>query len=211
MVLGEGSGDYYNPVTNNIGIDKKTAKDKNIFNSVAAALHEGGHAHDKQILGYDLPKELMIGDNAKAQLNKQNVYDAVLMARRGGLPDPTPEMLNEIASKGHHARIPNLRDADSFGTGALKSMLKSGTFKGIAHTLPVAGTALALASGDANAAMEEAPGDIPGVGQVYDAVRSEPAGSAEDDKQMIAERNASANYNKSPARLDALKKLGGGY
>jgi hypothetical protein len=84
-------------------------------------------------------------------------------------------------------------------------------YRQIVGALPLAGTAMALSSGDASAAAEELPSEIPVIGQAYDAIRSESAGSAQDDKEMIAEREAAANYTKSPARLDAIKKLSGGY
>lgn len=215
MVLGEGSGDYYNPVTNDIGIDKKTAKG-DIFNAVGAALHEGGHAHDKKVLGYNLPKELMTGDNAHLQMNKQNAYDALLAARREGLPDPTPEMLNEIASKGHHARIPNLRDADSYGLGALKSMLKSGTFKGVAPVLAKAGLATAggMVSLASEAADSEIGGDAEGQAQ-FDRESNEYNRRKKAMEQATPEQqNAlSSVYNnldspQTDARLQALKNYG---
>ena len=66
------------------------------------------------------------------------------------------------------------------------------------------------ATGDASAAAEELPGDIPFVGQAYDAFRPETAGDVEGEKELLAEIQASKNYKKSPAhqaRLQALKEI----
>lgn len=104
--------------------------------------------------------------------------------------------------------LQKMRDAFSDN---MDKLTKTRIFRGIAGALPLAGTAVALSSGNANAAIEELPSELPIVGQAYDAIKPETAGSEDDDKQMIAERNASVNYKQSPAhqaRLSALKKLG---
>lgn len=165
---------------------------KNISNdpvkSVSTLLHEGGHQYDDKILKFK-----GTDDVAKKQLIK-NVPDGRI------LKDIDPMQMSEIINKGHHARIPNLRDSDSFGLGALKSMLKSGTFKQAAGALPlVGGLAAAAMSGDAMAAVPVL-GDADDVGM-----------SGDEEKAMLNEHNARVNYDKSPAhqaRLNALKGFG---
>lgn len=91
----------------------------------------------------------------------------------------------------------------------MDKLAKTRIFRSMVGALPLAGTAMALSSGDANAAMDELPSEIPGIGQVYDAVRAEQAGSAEDDKMMINEVNARNNYANSPAGLARKAALQG--
>lgn len=77
--------------------------------------------------------------------------------------------------------------------------------------LPFAGAAYGLMSGDPAMAAEEAMGDVPVFGHAYEAFKPEDAGNVEEERQMIAERDARVAYDKSPARLArlaALKKMG---
>lgn len=75
--------------------------------------------------------------------------------------------------------------------------------------VPFAGTAYGLMSGDPAMAAEEAAGDVPVAGQIYEAVRPSDSGNVEEERQMIAERNAQADYAQSPAHLARLRALQG--
>jgi hypothetical protein len=75
--------------------------------------------------------------------------------------------------------------------------------------IPFAGAGYAALQGDPAMASEELAGDIPVVGQAYEAIKPTESGNPEEERQMIAERNAQVNYNNSPARLARLKALQG--
>lgn len=157
------------------------SKKRSTLENVSDLFHEAGHQYDDKILKFDGTPDV-----EKTQLLK-NVPEGRL------LKDVDPIQMNEILNKGHHARIPGLRDADSFGLGALKSYLKSGTFKGVVPAI----TKGALAAGGGLASL------------AAEAADSEEAGSSEDDRMMIAERQARENYNYSPAAQDRRNfKLG---
>jgi hypothetical protein len=170
----------------------------NIIKNTSAALHEAAHKYDYEHLNFDGTDDVSALRSMKDNLPSKRA-----------IADIDPSEAYELMAKGHHADIPKLREG-SFGLGALKSLLKSGTFKTIAGALPFAGTAMALSSGDANAAAEELPSEIPGVGQVYDAIRPTAAGSANDDREMQNEVKANQNYDASAARRDALMRLKNG-
>lgn len=80
--------------------------------------------------------------------------------------------------------------------------------------LPFAGAAAGFMSGDPAMAAEEAAGDIPFVGQAYEAIKPTESGNPEEERMMLAERQAMENYKNSQAgraaqaRREALKKLG---
>jgi len=179
---------YYDSNFGSIKLNPETNKD--ITKALATSLHEAGHKYDHQQLGYDVPKELM--KKHSSQLDIPGMYDA---AKKVDL-DPTE--MYEIAAKGHHARIPNLRDADSFGLGALKSYLKNGNFKSVAGPVAGLGMAAAMMPDDASAS-----DFIPGLDQAT------PAGSSMDDRMIQTEVKARQNYDASNARKDALKALAG--
>lgn len=73
--------------------------------------------------------------------------------------------------------------------------------------IPFAGTAYAAFQGDPAMAAEELAGDVPVLGQAYEAFKPEAAGNPEEERQMIAERNAQVDYGQSPAHLARLKAL----
>lgn len=166
----------------------------NIIKNTSTALHEAAHKYDYDKLNFD-------GTDDVTPFNKMKDD---LPAKRA-ISDIDPTEAYELMAKGHHAEIPKLREG-SFGLGALKSMLKSGTFKTVAGALPLAGTAAALSSGDVSAAAAELPSEIPVVGQAYDAIRSESAGNSQDDKDIINEVQARKNYDNSPASKDLRQK-----
>lgn len=178
----------YLPKTKSIQLDKKMVDKSDITKSLSVGLHEAAHQYDDQILNFDGTEDVN-----RANLRK-------LGKSSTAIKNIDPVDMYEVLGKGHHARIPNLRDADSFGLGALKSMMKSGTFKQAAGAIPlVGGVAAAAMSGDASAA-------VPLLEEAEDVGMS-----AADEKSMLNEHNARVNYDKSPAhqaRLDALKKFG---
>jgi hypothetical protein len=98
-----------------------------------------------------------------------------------------------------------------------KGLGKEGIFKRlgkkVAGVIPLAGAAYGLASGDPAMAAEEAAGDIPVIGQAYEAIKPEMAGNPEEERMMLAEDKARKAYSQSPAAMDAkesaLKKLRG--
>jgi hypothetical protein len=144
----------YSPSSASILLNRDQFSPKDIRNLLATAFHEGAHKYDDKVLNYSVPKELM---KERGQLDFKKAYD---VAKELDRPiDPTE--MYEVAAKGHHARIPKLRDADSFGLGALKSYLKSGTFKGLAPLL--AKGAMIGAGGLVSAAASAA--DMPDVGK----------------------------------------------
>lgn len=155
----------YVPSTKKMSVDNKVFK-KDPINALGIGLHEAAHKFDDEVLNF-----------------KANDLKAVSKNKSF-----TPDEIYERMAKGHHAEIPNLREG-SFGVGALKSYLKSGTFKGLA---PVLGGGLGLAY----SATSEAAGTEP-VGE-----------SVESEFQMLAEDKAQKDYDKSQARKDAIKKLG---
>lgn len=166
----------------NIRVDRNQLND--ITQATGKALHEAGHRYDDEILGH-LGKNLDLSELRKA---KNSGID---------LKKLDPAQVYELYSKSHHAEIPNLREG-SFGYGALKSMLKSGNFKGIA---PIGlGTAIgaAVLPEDANASDL-----IPVLDQASNA------GDPLEDRMIMEEVKARQNYERSPARLDALKALAG--
>jgi hypothetical protein len=110
-----------------------------VLSQLSDLIHEGAHRYDDEVLNYK-GKEL-----SNSALRKSI--------------DPTQTY--EILSEGHHAKIPDLREG-SIGYGGLKSMLKNGTFKGIAPILAkgattIGGGMLSLAS---EAADSEDMGDV---------------------------------------------------
>lgn len=83
--------------------------------------------------------------------------------------------------------------------------------KKVMGILPFAGAMYGLASGDPAMAAEEVAGDVPILGQAYEAIKPTDTGNVEEERQMIAERDARAAYDQSPAhlaRLKALQKIG---
>ena len=98
-----------------IAIDPSMSK--NPMSALGTALHEAGHKYDDEILKK--------GSSETLEQGMKNV-------RNGGIiKHADPSDVYEALAKGHHANIPDLREG-SYGLGALKSMLKSGTFKAIA-------------------------------------------------------------------------------
>jgi hypothetical protein len=92
---------------------------------------------------------------------------------------------------------------------AFRALKQAG--KKVMGVLPFAGAGYAAMSGDPAMAAEELAGDVPFVGQAYEAFKPEVAGNPEEERQMLAEREAMEAYQNSPAhlaRLQALKRMG---
>ncbi|HEY0751563.1 MAG TPA: hypothetical protein VGD26_10420 [Chitinophagaceae bacterium] len=186
------NGAYF-PGIKKIALDKGMVKEKGLLGTVGTMLHEAGHQYDDEVLGYKMPEELKA--NKVPQLDFENMYET---AKKAPTELDATE-LYELAGKGHHAKIPKLRDANTFELGALKSYLKNGNFKSIAGPVAGLGLTAALMPEDASAS-----DFIPGLDQ------AENAGSAFDDKLMQTEVRALQNYDASQARRDALARLRNG-
>jgi hypothetical protein len=172
---------------NRIDISDYTAKQP-IETTLGTAFHEGGHAYDKQILGVD-GKPISLGDLRKAKSSGLNLKQM----------DPL-QVYDEIVGAKHHAKIPNLREG-SYGFGALKSLLKSGTFKGVG---PIAATAGAVTAASASDALADTlvPGGVESVGQGSDKVLS-----PEQEQSVEASRQLSSGSPMNEQRLRALQKM----
>lgn len=74
--------------------------------------------------------------------------------------------------------------------------------------IPLAGAGMAALSGDPAMAAEELAQDAMGpAGMALEAIKPEVAGNPEEEKEMLAERDARENYDNSPARKHRLKQL----
>lgn len=171
----------YSPTENHIFLKNQP----NILKNTSTALHEAGHQYDDNILKFDGTDDVQFKNlKTNAPTNKL-------------ITDVDPAQAYELIAKGHHAEIPKLREG-SYGLGALKSMLKSGTFKQVAGALPVVGgLAAATMSGDASAA-------VPLLDEADDVGESR-----DEEASLIGESRGFNNYNKSQAKQDALRKLRG--
>jgi hypothetical protein len=122
---------------------------------------------------------------------------------KGGSPSVDTKQVQKLSNMDEVAKkIADFRAAKALGKKALS-------------VLPFAGAGYAALQGDPAMAAEELAGDVPVVGQAYEAFKPEGAGqSAEDEKMMLAEIQARKNYDNSPgglaaqARKEALKKIG---
>lgn len=137
-----------------IVLDKQTIGKKSPQRLAADLFHEAGHAYD------DIKKITpeITQDDFNKELRK-------LKASGFDLKNADPAQVYELIAQKHHAQIPKLREG-TFGLGALKSYLKSGTFK----ALPIVGTAAAgaaaLSSPDISAAALDmaVPGGVGSLG-----------------------------------------------
>jgi hypothetical protein len=144
------AGEYFG---GKIRLNKDLIGNRDIVKSTSDVLHEGAHGYDdiKKLAPFD-------GDDFNKELRR-------LRAEGFDLKNADPAQVYELMAKKHHAQIPKLREG-SFGLGALKSYLKSGTFK----ALPILGTAAtaaaALSAPDASAAAGDmlVPGGLESLG-----------------------------------------------
>lgn len=165
-----GAENSYTPSTG--GILVKDTPDIN--KTVGKTLHETAHKYDNDILGFK-----------GSELDLKTLRDA----KKSGidLKNMDPAQVYELYSKGHHADIPKLREG-SFGLGALKSMMKSGTFKALPIIGGAATAAAALQSPDASAAVGDLaiPGGLESLGpSEEDASIENPQANPELRKQAL--------------------------
>lgn len=90
----------------------------------------------------------------------------------------------------------------------LRALKQAG--KKVMSVLPFAGAGYAALNGEPAMAAEELAGDVPVVGQAYEAFKPDSAGqSPEDERMMLAEIQAQKDYENSPARAARLAALKG--
>jgi len=113
------AGEYFG---GKVSLNKNLMNDRDIVKLTSDILHEGGHGYDdvKKLASFD-------GDDFNKELRR-------LRAEGFDLKNADPSEVYELMAGKHHAQIPNLREG-TYGLGALKSYLKSGTFKGMAPVL----------------------------------------------------------------------------
>jgi hypothetical protein len=85
----------------------------------------------------------------------------------------------------------------SKNSGILKMLGKKA-----AGVIPLAGAGMAALSGEPAMAAEELAGDIPVIGQAYEAIKPSDSGNPEEERQMLSDRNTQGNYAKSQAYRD---------
>jgi hypothetical protein len=178
-----------------------------LLKMLGTTFHEGAHKYDYDVNKFDGT------DTFKMQNLKTDLPEGRIVK------DLDPMQMSEIIHKGHHARIPNLRDADSFGLGALKSMLKSGKWKSVAA--PVVGKGLATAAGGVySVASEAADSEEEGSSSEQNALLRERDEQTRRDNNMqdaspIEKQTFQNMYNELDsgkafdARRDALRKISG--
>ncbi len=103
----------------------------------------------------------------------------------------------------NQSKLPDVSKQKGLGKESLLKRLG----KKVAGIIPLAGTAYGLASGDPAMAAEEAAGDIPFLGQTYEAIKPESAGDPEQERMMLAEIKARKAYEKSPAFSNLRNRL----
>lgn len=182
-IIGHPMAGFYQPETEfkkpEIVVNESEFKRGGAVKGLGTMLHEAGHQYDDKIL--------------KAATDELDLETLRKLVRQGvDLKNMDPAQVYELYAAKHHAQIPKLREG-TYGLGALKSYLKSGTFK----ALPIIGTAAAgaaaLSSPDASAAAMDMA--IPG--------GLESLGPSEEDAAI---ENPQAN---PAARKAALQKLMG--
>lgn len=115
----DNAGEYFG---GKISLNRNLMNNRDIVKLTSDVLHEGGHNYDdiKKIASFD-------GDDFNKELRR-------LRAEGIDLKNTDPAEVYELMAGKHHAKIPKLREG-TYGLGALKSYLKSGTFKGMAPVL----------------------------------------------------------------------------
>lgn len=141
--------------------------------------------------------------NAKKERLMAEMGDDLQNLNRGGSAVVSGGTISKLDID--QSKLPDIAKQSNLGKGNIFKSLG----RKVAGIVPLAGVGVAALSGDPAMAAEEAAGDIPVVGQAYEALKSEDAGNREEEQQMLAERDAMESYKNSPARADALKKIRG--
>jgi hypothetical protein len=180
-------GEYYHK--GKIGVSDFLTKNYSPEANVGKVLHEAGHMYDDKIL--KTPSTPLTG------------LSSLRAAKAEGLDPKNMDRLavyENILSKNHHAKIPNLREG-SYGFGALKSLLKNNTFKAIGPVTAIGG---ALAAGSASDALADTvvPGGVESLGEGSDQVLN-----PEQQQSVEASRQLSAGEPMNQARFQALQKM----
>lgn len=111
-------------------------------------------------------------------------------------------MTEKIDTKGIAPVISGSDFADKISK--LRALKAAG--KKVAGILPFAGAGMAALSGDPAMAAEELAQDV--AGPLGEVVKSDSAGmSPEEEKMMLQEDRARKSYQKSPSRLDRLRRI----
>lgn len=171
-ILGGRAAGFYQPETEfkkpEIVLNELELKKGGPTRAVGTMLHEAGHQYDDRIL-----------KKATEELDLETLRKLV---REGvDLRGMDPAQVYELYGAKHHTQIPKLREG-TFGLGALKSYLKSGTFKALPIIGAAAAGAAALSSPDASAAAGDIliPGGLESLGpSEEDAIIENPQASPE--------------------------------
>ena len=177
----------YLPSSKSIKLDKDLVKNQDIFKSLGVGLHESGHQYDDQILNFD----------GTPDVNRSNLKK--LGKSSTSINNIDPRDLYETLAEGHHAKIPKLREG-TYGFGALKSLIKNGTFKSVPVVGPVLGAAIAAASGDSNAAS-----GLPILGEAENIAEDRFSPQEEADREAASQLSSGEPLN--TRRMLALKNI----
>lgn len=109
------------------------------------------------------------------------------MQVRGSKPEP--ETVTRIAGATEHIDTKSAMPMTKNFQSKIQALLQNKAAKKALGILPMAGTIAGLAAGDPAMAAEEAAGDIPVAGQIYEAIKPTESGNPEEERQMIAARN----------------------
>jgi hypothetical protein len=142
-----------------------------------------------------------------ANSSKSNVLDKTLSEGFKPIKNATDVIDTKTAQK--IASPLDVMDKVAAFRAAREAAKTSGVGKKLMGAVPFLGAGYAALQGDPAMAAEELAGDIPVAGQVYEAIKPTDSGNVEEERQMIAERNAQEDYSNSPARLARLKALQG--
>ncbi len=105
-------------------------------------------------------------------------------------------------------QIEKLTSGSDFMDKIAKLRALKGVGQKVAGIIPFAGAGMAALQGDPAMAAEELASDAAGpAGMAYDALKPDVAGNPEEEKMMLAERDAMENYKNSPAASSKLAKL----
>lgn len=140
----EGRHGFYTPSKNEITLNKKIMNQGNVPESISTALHEAGHAYDKQS-GLYVPSEKVekIGKSKMSDLKDLGVS----RGSQGKLRDI--DEIGEILQKGHHLNLPER--TKSWGRSALENLIKNRAVKSVPLIGPAIGVGAALMAGEASA------------------------------------------------------------